>query len=364
MRRCSKCLMPDTLPGSDFDENGVCSWCRNSYPAYTVKGDQRLITKFKGLGKHSGRADCVVGLSGGKDSTYALYRLVRHYGLKAEAFIYLHDGSRDFAIRNAERTCEKLNVPLHRVSLPDHGHKRSFLAYFKAWLDHPEAIAANLTCVACKHLHILGSQIAVKAKAPYIVWSSTPLEYSPFLALKHKGDSAHQFKREGTIQGAVKLCNQMLKSPSLARSLLSFPRLSILGCAAVFPSSKYLRYRFPDLIPLMFYSYERWDPELILTTIRTELDWQSPPDTAEDWHTDCLFNVFKEYMFQKMYGVSYTDAHLSNQIRHGYISREQALGKLRESKLHYAAALEPALKELGAEELIGRIDPECFKLEI
>jgi len=77
--------MPDTLPGSDFDENGVCSWCRNSYPAYTVKGDQRLITKFKGLGKHSGRADCVVGLSGGKDSTYALYRLVRHYGLKAEA---------------------------------------------------------------------------------------------------------------------------------------------------------------------------------------------------------------------------------------------------------------------------------------
>ncbi|HPI25603.1 MAG TPA: hypothetical protein PLO57_03995 [Candidatus Cloacimonadota bacterium] len=168
--------MPDTLPGSDFDENGVCSWCRNSYPAYTVKGDQRLITKFKGLGKHSGRADCVVGLSGGKDSTYALYRLVRHYGLKAEAFIYLHDGSRDFAIRNAERTCEKLNVPLHRVSLPDHGHKRSFLAYFKAWLDHPEAIAANLTCVACKHLHIMGSQIAVKAQAPYIVWSSTPLE--------------------------------------------------------------------------------------------------------------------------------------------------------------------------------------------
>ena len=196
------------------------------------------------------------------------------------------------------------------------------------------------------------------------MWSSTPLEYSPFLALKHKGDSAHQFKREGTLQGAVKLGTQMLKSPSLAKSLLSFPKLSIVGCAAVFPSSAYLRYRYPALAPLMFYSYERWDPVHILHSIRTELDWQSPPDTAEDWHTDCMFNVFKEYMFQKMYGVSYTDAHLSNQIRHGYITREQAIAKLRESKLHYRAALGPALMDLGAEELIQRIDPECFKLEI
>lgn len=356
--------MPDSLPGSDFDDQGVCSWCRTSYPAYSIKGERSLRNRFKAMANHSGRADCIVGLSGGKDSTYALYRLVRHYGLKAEAFIYIHEGSRDFAIQNAERCCEALNVTLHRVSLAREGHKGSFLAYFKAWLSQPDVIAANMTCVACKHLHIMGSQIAVEARAPYIVWSSTPLEYSPFLALRHRGNQAHQFKREGALNGAFKLARQSLKSPALAKGLLRFPLLTVMGCAAVFPSSAYLRYRFPELKPLMFYTYEKWDPELILHTIRSECDWQTPDVIREDWHTDCLFNVFKEYMFQKMYGVSYTDSHLSNQIRHGYLTREQAIQKLKDSKAHYAAALAPALLELGAPELISQTDPECFKVDI
>lgn len=364
MQRCKRCLMPDTLPGSDFDAEGVCSWCRNGYPNYTVKGEQRLSNKFRGMGKHQGRADCIVGLSGGKDSTYALYRLVTHYGLKAEAFIYTHGGSRDFALDNAIRSCQKLKVPLHQVSLARDAHTRAFLHYFRAWLDHPDAISANMTCVACKHLHILGSSIATRAKAPYIVWSSTPLEYSPFLALKHKGDAAHPYQREGMLPGALKFAGETFKSPTFRRGLFSFPKLTVLGCAAVSPDSSFLKYRFPNVKPLMFYTYERWDPELILQRISADLDWQSPPDTLEDWHTDCLFNVFKEYMFQKMFGVSYTDAHLSNQIRHGYITREQAIQKLRDSKRYYAMSLLPALHKLGAEDLIPKIDPECFTVEI
>ncbi|MBP7310042.1 MAG: hypothetical protein KA984_01990 [Candidatus Cloacimonetes bacterium] len=364
MLRCKRCLMPNTLPGSDFDAEGVCSWCRNAYPNYTVKGEERLGNKFRGLRIHQGRADCIVGLSGGKDSTYALYRLVSHYGLKAEAFIYTHRGSRDFALANARRSCQILRVPLHQVFLPRDAHKRSFLQYFRAWLDHPDAISANMTCVACKHLHILGSRIATTARAPYVVWSSTPLEYSPFLALKHKGDAAHPYRREGMLQGALKLVGETFRSPSFRKGLFIYPKLTVLGCAAVFPDSAFLTRRFPNVKPLMFYAYERWNPELILRSISTELDWQSPPDTLEDWHTDCLFNVFKEYMFQKMYGVSYTDAHLSNQIRHNYITREQAIQKLRDSKRYYASSLQPALRELGAEDLMCRIDPECFNVEI
>ncbi|HHZ14743.1 MAG TPA: hypothetical protein GX398_01320 [Candidatus Cloacimonetes bacterium] len=363
MKRCQKCLMPANLSGSDFDESGICSWCRSDYPPYEVKGESVLAAKFKGLGAHGGAADCLVGLSGGKDSTYALYRLVKHYGLRAEAFIYTHGGSNDFSLRNAQTTCEKLDVPLHEVSLPKDKHKQAFLRYFRAWLAHPNPTSAGMTCVACKHLHILGSQIATKRGIPYVVWSSTPLEYSPFLAIKHTGDKKNPFKRAGMLSSAMQMGKEVISSPKFARSVLADPHTSIFGCLAVFPGSAFLRYRFPQVKPLMFYSYEEWNPQLILDTIRAELDWQLPGEIKEDWHTDCVFNVFKEYMFQKMFGASYTDAHLSNQIRKGYLTREEARQKLLESKQYYAAALLPALKFLDAEELMAQVDVDCFEVE-
>ncbi|MCB5225095.1 MAG: hypothetical protein WCY21_06245 [Candidatus Cloacimonadaceae bacterium] len=364
MQRCKLCLMPDSVPGSNFDSEGVCAWCREGYPPYTILGEQALRNKFKGLGSHQGKADCLVGLSGGKDSTYALYRLVKHYHLKAEAFIYTHGGSRDYAIRNAEKTCARLGVKLHYTSLKENAHSQAFLNYFKAWLAHPGATAAGMTCVACKHLHILGSKLATQRKIPYVVWSSTPLEYSPFLAIRHTGDAKHQFQREGLLQSGVKMARAMVSSPKFAWGVLAQPRTSILGCLAVFPSSSFLRLSYPDVKPIMFYSFEKWNPDHILDTITSELDWQIPAEITEDWHTDCVFNVFKEYMFQKMFGVSYTDAHLSNQIRHGFISREEGRIKLRESKLYYAAAVAPALQQLGAQELMSKIDLSCFDVEI
>ncbi|MCB5252384.1 MAG: hypothetical protein RBR69_08900 [Candidatus Cloacimonadaceae bacterium] len=364
MRRCKLCLMPDQLPGSDFDADSVCAWCRDAYPPYVTKGEQILAHKFKGLADHQGAADCLVGLSGGKDSTYALYRLVKHYHLKVEAFIYTHGGSKDFAIQNAKRSCEILDVPYYLVSLPGDTHTQSFLHYFKAWLAHPDSTAAGMTCVACKHLHILGSQIAVRRRIPYVVWASTPLEYSPFLAIKHQGDASHQYKREGMLHSGLQLAREIVQSPRFAQGLLRVPRTSILGCLAVFPNSAYLRFRYRSVSPLMFYSYEKWDPELILDTITSNLDWKIPPEIKEDWHTDCVFNVFKEHMFQKMYGVSYTDSHLSNQIRHGYLSREEARIKLKESKRFYAASILPALQFLKSQALMSQIDLSCFDVDI
>lgn len=364
MRRCKQCLMPDSLPGSNFDSEGVCTWCREGYPPYTIRSEQALTNKFKGLGANTGEADCLVGLSGGKDSTYALYRLVKHYHLKVEAFIYTHGGSREFALKNAEQTCARLGVKLHHTTLPGNTHAEAFLHYFKAWLAHPDATSAGMTCVACKHLHILGSELATQRKIPYVVWSSTPLEYSPFLAIRHTGSAKNQFQRDGLLQSGLKMAKAIVTSPKFAMGVLAQPRTSILGCLAVFPSSSYLRLRYPKVIPLMFYSFEKWNPQHILNIITTELDWQIPAEITEDWHTDCVFNVFKEYMFQKMFGVSYTDAHLSNQIRHAYISREEGRIKLQESKQYYAASVAPALRHLGAEELMAQIDLSCFDVEV
>jgi hypothetical protein len=364
MNRCSKCLLPDSLAGSNFNSDNKCSWCQTNYPNYLPKGEAELRKVFAKIPSKNGSADCLVGLSGGKDSTYALHRLVKDYGLKAEAFTYVHDGTTAFSVDNAKQTCQKLGVKHHLVSLPNSAHLKSFKSYFKAWLESPTTVSAGMTCVACKHLHLLGLDIAKQNKIPMIVWSSSPLEYSPFLAIKYIGDSKNPFKRQSTVNSGLLLVKELLKSPKFLSALIRHLKLSYLGCLAVFPTCKYLAQRYSEITPIMFYDYENWNPNLIRKTIRDELSWKTPGDVQEDWHSDCLFNVFKEYMFQKMFGVSYTDAHLSNQIRFNYITREEAVLQLAQSKKQFAAAIPKAMNELGLNHLMDRVDLSCFEVDI
>ena len=121
--------------------------------------------------------------------------------------------------------------------------------------------------------------------------------------------------------------------------------------------------RYRSVQQVQYFDYERWDGDAIRATIQRELSWAPPGESQPDWHSDCLFNVFKEYMFQVMYGASYTDAFLSNQIRAGLITRERAYRELLETKSHYARALPEAIEAARLGHLRKRIDAECFAVE-
>jgi len=364
MNRCSICLMPDSLPGSNFNSSNECHWCQTKYPNYAPKGEDELRVLLEASRNRSNSPDCMVGLSGGKDSTYALYRIVKHYGMKAEAFTYVHEGTAGFSLKNAKHTCKILGVKHHIVELPNQAHLKSFISYFQAWLKHPTTVSAGMVCVACKHLHLLGLDLAECRAIPMIIWSTSPLEYSPFLAIKHIGNQKNQFKREGTLKGLTRLVEEMIMSPQFALGIFQHFKTSLKGCLAVFPTCKYLTTKYPTVKPIMFYDYEYWNPITIRKTIEDNLGWTVPSDVLEDWHSDCDFNVFKEYMFQRMLGISYTDAHLSNQIRYGYVTREEARVKLSISKKQFASALPEALERIGKKDLINKMDLTCYEVDI
>jgi tRNA(Ile)-lysidine synthase TilS/MesJ len=67
-----------------------------------------------------------VGISGGKDSSFALMELKRSLGLRVEAFTYIHEGSTPFAYENAQQLCKRLDVKHHVISLPGKAHLNSF----------------------------------------------------------------------------------------------------------------------------------------------------------------------------------------------------------------------------------------------
>ncbi len=357
--RCTRCVLVDRIPGSDFDARGVCSWCRSGYPNYRPLGADALRNIIRARLRSGSEADCIVGISGGKDSAFALWALKKEFGLRVEAFTYDHDGVSEHARENIRAICSTLDVPLHTFSLGKHRHLDSFKDYFESFLVRPSPVTAGMTCVACKHLHVFGSRLAVEKRAPFAVWANCPLEYSPFLALKRRGNGA---QREGLLKGGALLTAEVLRSPRFLSSIARHFPLTMEGCLAFAPSSPYLRWRYPSVEQLVFFEYWPWNPDKIPGTLTREAGWRKPADVPNDWHSDCVFNVFKEFLFQSILGVSYTDGFLSNQIRHGLITRDQALIHLAESKRYFARAFPEALERTGLSHLASRIDLSCFDM--
>jgi hypothetical protein len=355
--RCVQCVMPDSVPGSNFDQRGVCSWCREGYPNYRPLGTHVLEAALRSVPRHESEVDCIVGVSGGKDSSFALWALRKKFGLKVEAFTYDHEGVTPHARRNVRAVCASLDVPLHVFSLGGHQHLNSFRDYFQAFLHHPTPVTAGITCVACKHLHIFGSRLAAEKRAPLIIWSNCPLEYSPFLALKYRGIGT---KREGLLKGGALLAAEVLRSDRLLSAIARNFYMTLMGCLAFAPSSPYLRLRYPSVRRLMFYEYWPWNPTEIYNTLAADTGWRKPAEIFDDWHSDCTFNVFKEYLFQSILGVSYTDGFLSNQVRAGLISRDLALAKLIESKRYFSQTLPLALEKTGLSHLADKVVLSCF----
>ena len=358
-KRCSICVMPSTVPGSGLDSSDICSWCRDGYPNYIPKGEDQLRKLLESNLNRSTGADCLVGLSGGKDSSYAVLELATKFGLKVEAFTYEHGGLTPLALQNARRVCQEVGVQHHTLSLRGEEHLDSFKSYFKAWVKAPKPVTAAMCCVACKHLHLLGTKLAARRKIPMVIWANSPLEDPPFVVLKFKpAERAHEFKRESIIKAGSRM---LLETPSLAKAFLKHPRTSILGCLSVTPISKYLAMRFPSVTHVYFYDYIEWNPKIIVDDLISRVKWERP-NTPDDWRSDCILNAFKEFMFQAMLGSSYTDAFLSNQVRYGIITRPQAWEKLRISKRYFAAEVPRVLKSIGLESMQSKLTLSCFDI--
>lgn len=218
-----------------------------------------------------------------------------------------------------------------------------------------------MTCVACKHMHILANELAKTRGIPMVIWANCPIEDSPFLALNLKSKKTdNQFNRESLASGAIRLAKTFIRTPGFSRAFIRHFSYCTQGCLALTPSAKYLKLRFPKQRQIFYFDYCDWNHETIKSELLQNTEWRPPADVADDWHSDCTFHIIKEYMYQKMLGVSYIDGFLSNQIRHGLVSRDGALRKLISIKKHHAQNLENALISSGLEKYLPAIDFSCF----
>jgi hypothetical protein len=154
MKSCRNCLLPQTVPGADLDDHGICAFCRE-YGRNDHEAEERTRQQFEtdleaAIRDCRGRAeyDCLVNLSGGKDSCYLLYKLAREYGLKVLAFT-TDMNVPAVAWDNIRRTIDLLGVE-HIVHTPNPDFYRKLYRFL---LQNQEARGAVRTvCYVCAPL--------------------------------------------------------------------------------------------------------------------------------------------------------------------------------------------------------------------
>lgn len=161
IRICSRCSYDETVPRISFDERGVCNYCHihddlaRQYPV-GAEGAYRLramADEIKEAGRNK-KYDCVVGVSGGCDSSYLLIRMVE-LGLRPLAVHFDNTWNSPIATQNIYKVIEKLGVDLHTVVVDNQEYDdilRAFMLSGVRDLDAPTdlGLAAVLYAAAEK----------------------------------------------------------------------------------------------------------------------------------------------------------------------------------------------------------------------
>ena len=115
-RRCARCILPESLPSVEFDNAGVCGHCRTydalfgNWEEVARQKERELEDLLQRAKRMGGRYDCLIPLSGGKDSTYALYLCDRVHKLKCLCITFDNGFLSEHARTNIKNAIEATNA--------------------------------------------------------------------------------------------------------------------------------------------------------------------------------------------------------------------------------------------------------------
>jgi glutamine---fructose-6-phosphate transaminase (isomerizing) len=328
LRRCTRCVLPETMPFINFDEGGVCSYCRNYRPKQLL-GEDKLEQALSRFRSRDGSPDCVIAFSGGRDSSYALHVLKRRYGMRPIAYTYDWGMVTDLARRNQARMCGKLAVEHIWISADIGAKRRNIGANVKAWMHKPDLGMIPLFMAGDKQFFYYGHRTMKNTGIRLMVFATNHYEKTDF-KIGFCGVPPV------TDQGRPNYLNLGRKLALLRYYLWQFLR-----------NPRYLNRSIPDTFGaflsyyaldneatfLHLYDYIPWNEEEIDRTLIGEYDWETARDSTSTWRigdgTAALYN----YIYRTICGFSEQETFRSNQIREGVITREQALSLVEQESV-------------------------------
>ncbi len=302
---CSRCIMDQTAKEIEFDENGVCNFCRHYDEVlvneiFSDKGGEeklnKLIAEIKDKGKNS-QYDCLIGLSGGVDSSYVAYVIRKKYGLRAFA-VHLDNGwNTELAVANVEQIVKRLDIDLHTYVLDWKEFRDIQISFLKSSIS-------NIEIPTDHAIWALLIKTAAKMKIPYIIAGNNVVTESimPESWLYGSKDS-RLIKAIHNLFGKVKL--------------KTYPSLT------TFNYVEYLLLRGIRWIPILNYiHYNKADAKQLLIN---ELGWR---DYGGKHYESIFTRFFHAYYLPVKFGYDLRKSYLSALVCSGQISRIEALNEI------------------------------------
>lgn len=321
IRRCTKCVLPETMPFIEFDEKGVCNYCRG-YRKAEYKGIKELEAWNKK--HHESHKKAMVSFSGGRDSSYGLHYFVKEMGIKPIAYCYDWGMVTDIARRNQSRMCEQLGVEFILVSADIAKKRENIRKNVEAWLKKPSLGMIPLFMAGDKQYFYYANKLKIDYGLDEILLATNPFEKTYFkagycgvvpdiLKKKYKKLDLERLPLGDVFRMAGYYLRQFVQNRDFFNSSL----LDTVTAAISYYIVPHNYFRLYDYIP--------WDEKMIDDTLAREYEWEHAADTQSTWRIGDGTAPFYNYIYCMVAGFTENDTLRSNQVREGMLDRETAL---------------------------------------
>ena len=305
---CTRCVMDTTAKDIVFDGNGVCNYCttflKRMEDTHAEIADlqlhlDELISAIKADGKGK-EYDCIVGVSGGVDSSYVLYLAVKH-GLRPLA-VHLDNGwNSEEASQNIANMVDRFGVDLHTHVIDWEENRDLQLSFFKANVVDIELLMDNAMLA-------LNYQQAAKYGIRYILFGYNMATEGMSIPL-----GWNHYKRD--VYNIRQIHKRFGSHPIKTHPL--------------FPTTDYLRYKFIHKIKgVSFLDYFPYNKSEALEVLEKEFGYKPYPYK----HYESVFTRFyQSYILPHKFGYDKRRVHLSTLVISGQMTREEAMKLLGDS---------------------------------
>jgi N-acetyl sugar amidotransferase len=331
---CKRCCVPETYEGIKFDEMGICSACQSSEQKMRINWKEREIElrkMFDNAKKNSkGPYDCIIGISGGKDSTYQLHILTKVYGLNPLAVTFSHNWYTEVGKENLMNSLEQFDVD-HLMFTPRRGLVNKLAKKSLGEIGD-----------ACWHCHSgIGSfvlQTAIRYDIPLIVWGESIAESSG----RATYDEPVPYDREYFTKVSAKVTAENMVGDGLTlRDLNAFVVPSQEDCDRIGIKGIYLG------------DYIFWDDERQVEFIKETYGWKE--DDIEGSYkgyksVECKMTGVHDYAKFIKRGFGKATDHASADVRAGLVTREEGFELAKKFDTKRPDGLDYYLKITGLTE--------------
>lgn len=301
---CTKCIMNTTDPEIVFDNQGVCNHCHRydaELPKRVFQGEiakgklAEIVTKIKKSGKGK-EYDCIIGVSGGVDSTYVAY-LTKELGLRALAIHFDNGWNSELAVSNIEKVLDGLNIDLYTYVIDWEEFKDLQLSFLKASTPDGEIPTDHA-------INALLFREASKRGIKYIINGMNFATESMAVRMWAYGHSDWKY---------IKAVHKKFGTASLKK----YPHYSFLN---LFYWTFVKRIKVVSIL-----NYIEYDKEKVMNLIQEKLGWVYYGGK----HYESVYTrFFQGYILPTKFKIDKRIGHLSDLIRSGQLSREKALEEL------------------------------------